>query len=353
MFLKRHFKPLLELKMFQANSDLNNIIIQNQSGVWSYRVKYGKVLYQKTFYTDTENPSNNFSISFNLNEFLSAISKIHGSQQIFKILDTGEIEIYRKKNNILINTVKLSSTEVLPFIINDDKLLNSIKNKESVIKLCKACKRFSCELDYYTGFNRIALFIDNGLRVFSTDGLHSLEFLLSKDFKQYSDCSSFYLGKDYQQSQECIKILENFLTYSDEILTIELYKKYIVVKNCKEQIVLPLFKNEEFSSTKDIYDSSEEEFTLIDSNNVKSILKILSKKDISQYRKEHDIKEAFKTTCEMINNNFIFNKKKIELMKIHKHYTVCVYHLIEFLNPQEEYKLYSDRLEGIMSILYF
>ena len=358
MFLKRHFKPLLELKIFQANVDLNNInniIIQNQYGIWSYQVNFKKIIYQKVFYIE-ENPSNNLSISFNLCEFLLAISQIHGSQQSFNILDTGEIVIYRKKDNILLNTIKLSSIKVQSFMFENRDFLDSIKNKKNLIKLCQACKRFSNELDYYTGFNRIALFVDNDLRFFSTDGLHSLEFLLSESIQNNSKNKSFYLGDDFQQSQDYIKILENFLTFSsNEKLEVEISQTSLSIQNNNEKIVLPLSKNNEFNSSQDIYDEKSNDYSLLTSKNIKSILEVLSKKSISQYRKKNNIKEPYKTTCEITDNFFNFNNEKIEIFKTNKGFSkiICVYHLVEFLNSEEEYKLYNDRLEGIMSILYF
>lgn len=354
MFLKKHFKALLELKIFQVTSDLNTILIQNQDGVWSYRVKYENIIYQKVFYTDTENPSNNLLISFNLSEFLSTISQIHGTQQTFTILENGAIEVYKKKDNTLLNTIQLPCIQEAHYIqFDDSNLTNSIQNKESVIKLCKACKRFSNELNYYMGFNRIALFVDGDLKVFSTDGLHSLEFVLSDNFMHIGKESSYYLGNSYKQSQECIKILENFLIYGQEEFDLTLSQTSLMIKNNHEELILPVNKNEEFSSSRDMYDESNGEHIVIDSNTVKSILEALNKKNISEYRKTYDIKEAFKTSCEITQDKFIFYKAKIPIEKRKDENTLCVYHLAEFLNPKEDYKLYNDRLEGIMSILYF
>lgn len=355
MFLKRHFKPLLELKMFQATSDLNNIIIQKQEGIWSYQVTYNKILYQKVFYKE-EIPSNNLSISFNLSEFLSIISQIHGSQQEFTILDTGIIEVYRKKDNTLLNTIQLDTTSVHAFNFDNGVFTNSIKNKDSIIRLCQACKRFSNEFEYYTGFNRISLFINHGLKVFSTDGLHSLEFLLSDSFKHTKNINSFYLGDDYDHSQECIRMLENFLTYSqEELLEIELSQTALILWNNIEKIILPLHKNDEFSSSQDIYDEESNDYTILDSKVVESILEVLNKKSISQYRKENDIKNSYDITCRIVDNHFLFNNEKIKISETNNNFmqVICVYHLIDFLNPKEKYRLYKDRLEGMMSILYF
>ena len=378
MFLKKQFKPILDISFYTPNAlkgheenDKNAIIfyIENDDVKYAIFDYENDVFMKKTIAHKVMHLP--FCYQYALAEFLQFVSTVHGTRETFDIDADGSFDVYNKKDGTHLKNVSLKSCnetqEPLNFELEDSREL-SVEKAKDLSRFLSLTKRFSCDIPYFEAFNQPALLQENGLKLISTDGVHAFVYQITNNLTDRKSSKDFFIGKNNKHSQNTIKILSTFLSIIENDLHIRLTDKYLSLQNKYDEINIPLNPNNDFSGEGQLYQEKEDKVIATwNQETMTQITDMLNAKALSASRKANNFKNSLEVIClldldsaliEFDGNCEELNEISYESPQNYAPVVVCCYHLSEFIRillelKVKEVQVYGDRIEGNEYRMYF
>lgn len=369
MFLKKQFKPILDISFYTPNTlkgheedDKNTIIFYMENDDVKYilfdyenDVLMKKMIAHKVMHLP-------FCYKYSLAEFLQFVSTVHGTRETFDIDDDGCFAVYNKKDGTHLRNVSLKSCnetqEPLNFELKDSREISVEKAKE-FSKFLSLHKRFSCDHHYFKAFNQPTLLQEDGLKFITTNGVHTFVYQITDIIKDKKSNKDFFIANDNKTSQNTIKILSTFLSIVEKDLHIQLTDEHLILQNEDDEINILLNPNNDYSGECQLYPQKQISLSATWTHEtLTQIADMLNAKKLSAFRKEHRCQSPFEVHCQLSSALIEFNGNCEELKGVISYNsitdfkkTIGCYHLSEFIRVLldlnvKEVNVYGDRIEG-------
>ena len=350
--LKKDIKFILECKSQVACDLKNTVALQNTNKTLFAIIKTPTFQLYKAI---GECDERDFAFEYDYLEFIEKAKKIHGTQHMFEVHKDGLIEVYKKKTGESLEIIDLKPQPISPAFFPTTSGLANLPDKKTLLNLIKSTKRYQCHFDYFTGFNEASLISGESLYVFATDGIHSLRYNLS----EYYGVSNAKMS--YHISMDSLSVLEVFMRYSGEGFNFNIIKDTLVVMCPGGCLRLKLQDNDDVDEDviNYFFKSKGDCLISLDEEKKEEILNFFSRNYLSQYRKEHDIKESLELYLEIDNSGISLKEENVLQWNLTHGFRlkkrICLYHFIEFIKAHSGViEVYEDRIisKDYNSILY-